>query len=46
MYIRSVFFCFSEAALKRQPRATEAEIKYVGTFLNLAVRGNNLEMHV
>ena len=27
MYIRSVLFSFSEAALKRQPRTTEAEIK-------------------
>ena len=27
MYVRSVLFSFSEAALKRRPRATEAEIK-------------------
>ena len=27
MYIRLVLFSFSEAALKRRPRATEAEIK-------------------
>ena len=27
MYIRSVLFSFSEAALKRRPRVTEAEIK-------------------
>ena len=27
MYIRSVLFSFSEGALKRRPRATEAEIK-------------------
>ena len=27
MYIRSVLFSFLEAALKRRPRATEAEIK-------------------
>ena len=41
MYIRSALFSFSEAALKRRLRATEAEIKLLMCrhSLKLAVHG-------
>ena len=47
MYIPSVLFSFLEVALKRRPRATEAEIKLLMSAqlkTNLAVHGSGRTM--
>ena len=50
MYIRSALFSFSEAALKRRPRVTDAEIKLLmcrhslkRTWQNMVVVDNGRE---